>query len=282
MRSLVKPIYEARFTFELCADNVQDEAFSERLHSVADDIEAAETLYKEQGKKAALFTIAEAETVASRVELEEMKKLYKGTLSRKDSNARYIYDAIKAAPKNGICPLCGQRVVSTLDHYLPQSRHAPLAVMPINLVPSCADCNKSKLDRQPTSASEQTLHPYFDAADGEVWLVADVTESSPPALVYSANPPTAWDDVKQARVLTHFQTFELGSLYSTHAAVELLNIRYGLALVAERGGADGLRDYLLEQAGSRRFEAQNSWQSAMYEALGGSEWFCEEGYKHIG
>lgn len=281
MRSLAKPANGARATLELCADAVRDEALAARLRSVAADIEAAEAQYKERGEKAALFTIAGAKTVADRVGSDEMKALYKGTFSRQGSGPRRIYDEIRAAPKNGICPLCAQRVVSTLDHYLAQSRHPALAVTPVNLVPSCADCNKAKLDAQPTRATEQTLHPYFDEVDDELWLTARVEESAPPAVVFSANPPPGWDDVKRERVLTHFRTFGLGPLYSSHAAEELLNIRRTLALVAERGGAAALKAHLMEQAESRRAAAKNSWQSAMYKALVKSEWFCEEGYKAV-
>jgi hypothetical protein len=281
MRRLPLPSHSARATFELCAKNVRSKDLSTRLLSVASEIEDAETQYKELGAKASLFTIAEADTVANRVQLEEMKALYKGTLSRLGSDLRYIYDEIKAAPKNGICPLCEQRVVSTLDHYLAQSKHPALTVTPMNLVPSCADCNKVKLDMQPTQASEQTLHPYFDEVDDGVWLIASVKESIPPALVFSANPPSAWDDVKRARVLTHFQIFNLGHLYTTHAAEELLNIRHNLTTIAERAGTDALRAHLMEQAEGRQAAAKNSWQSAMYEAPTKSEWFCEEGYKMI-
>lgn len=281
MRSLAIPSYDARSTFELCADNVRDKDLAKRLRSVSDDIEAAEKNYKEQGAKASLFTITEAKTVAGRVDLEEMKTLYKGTLSRLGSIPRRIYDEIKSAPRNSICPLCGQRVVTTLDHYLAQSKHPALTVTPVNLVPSCAECNKTKLNRQPTRATEQTLHPYFDKVDDRVWLTASVVESAPPALLFSANPPPEWDDVKQKRVLTHFRIFELGALYTTHSAEELVSIRQNVVVVAQRAGADGLRAHLMEQAESRRAAAKNSWQSAMYEALSKSEWFCEEGYKGI-
>jgi hypothetical protein len=88
------------------------------LLSVVDEIEAAEIRYRRLGANASLFTIAEAATVADRVGAQEMKSLYKDTFSRKGSKARHIYDAIKNAPQNGICPICGQRVISTLDHYL--------------------------------------------------------------------------------------------------------------------------------------------------------------------
>lgn len=281
MRRLAEPSHDARTTLELCADTLRDEALAARLRSVAPEIEAAEARYKEQGKRASLFTIAGTDDVAGRVEMEEMSALYKGTLSRSGSGPRRIYDEIKAAPRNGVCPLCCQRVVSTLDHYLPKSRHPALAVTPVNLVPSCADCNKAKLDRQPTRSAEQTLHPYFDEVDDAVWLTARVEETAPPALVFSPNPPAWWPEVKRARVLTHFRTFGLGRLYVTHAAEELLNIRHSMALLAGRGGAAALKAHLIEQTESRQAVAKNSWQSAMYYALSGSEWFCEEGFKLI-
>ena len=117
--------------------------------------------------------------------------------------------------------------------------------------------------------------------DDRVWITASVGEGAPPALLFSASPPPEWDDVKQKRVLTHFRTFDLGALYTTHAAAELLNIRLNLTVVAQRAGKDGLKAHLMEQAESRRAADKNSWQSAMYEALWRSEWFCEEGYKVI-
>jgi hypothetical protein len=281
MRKLTPPTYDARSTFELCADNVGNKALSTKLHTVAAEIESAEKLYKEQGEKASLFSIPEADMVGGVVTLAEMKALYKNTLSHQESDARYIYDAIKAAPKSGICPLCGQRVVATLDHYLAQSRHAAYTVTPLNLIPSCFDCNWSKRAHQPSRASEQTLHPYFDDVDQDVWLVANLLASDPPALTFSARPPASWDDVKRERLTTHFRTLKLGALYSAHSAEELRGMHENYRRVADREGAQGLRTYLQEHAEGRRKTAINSWQAAMYEALGASDWFCQEGYNLV-
>ncbi len=281
MRSLPKPTDDARTTFELCANNVQKKKFSTRLHSVSAVIEAAEADYDVQGEKGSLFTIAETVSVAGIVTKKEMENLYTGTFSRQRSKVRPIYDKIKSAPRNGICPLCSQRVVTQLDHYLPKTRHPALAVTPINLVPSCSDCNKEKLALQLTTASEQTLHPYFDEVDDEVWLSARVEESSPPAIVFSATPPNTWPTVKRDRVRYHFETLCLGSLYSSNAGAELINIRFSLMRVAERGGEEGLKTHLAEQAADRQTAEKNSWQAAMYDALRKSNWFCEVGYKCI-
>lgn len=281
MRSLPKPTYDARSTFELCANNVRNKDFSTRLHSVSDAIETAEADYEKQGENGLLFTINEAGSVAGIITKEEMGDLYTGTFSRKRSGVRPIYDKIKSAPRNGICPLCSQRVVTQLDHYLPKSRHPAFAVTPINLVPSCSDCNKEKLALQPSTASEQTLHPYFDEVDDEVWLSARVVENSPPAIVFSATPPNTWPAVKCDRVRYHFETLCLGSLYSSNAGAKLINIRFSLMHVAERGGSEDLKTHLAEQAGFRQTAEKNSWQAAMYVALSKSNWFCEVGYNCI-
>jgi 5-methylcytosine-specific restriction endonuclease McrA len=281
MRSLAKPDYDARSTFELCIENIRDDDFREKLKSVADDIETAETTYIQLGQDAQLFTIAEAGSIAGTVTSAEMGTLYKGTFSRQDTPPRAIYDEIKAAPTNSICPLCGHRVVTTLDHYLAKSRHPALAVTPVNLVPACSDCNKLKLNRQPAQASDQTLHPYFDNVDDEVWLVAGVKEIGPPVVEFEAAPPPAWPELKGTRLRNHFRVFQLAELYSIQAAVELVNMRDNLEMIAERGGAAGVQKHLEEQAGSRRKVANNSWQSATYEALAKSDWFCTTGFTLI-
>lgn len=281
MKYLPLPQYGARATFEFCVESVRDLEFAQRLRSVACDIEAAEANYFSRAQTVSLCTIAVANDVRGIVNGSEMKSLYKGTLSRKGARQRQIYDAIMTTPEHGICPLCGQRDVSTLDHYLALSLHPAFAVAPLNLVPACQPCNKAKLDRQPMNASEQTLHPYFDDVGDMVWLKAQVIEQAMPALVFSVEPPEVCPQITRERLNSHFLTFKLGALYSTHAAVELIHNRLILMQIAGRVGVDGFRSHLLEQADSRRAIDQNSWQCAMYDALATSEWFCREGYQAI-
>lgn len=279
MRKLNVPPCDARLSLETCVPSLNDADLRTRIISIKPNILAAETDYKNRGANNTLYTIAEATTVAGRVTVAEMKNLYKGTFSRKNSSARHLYDKIKNA--SGICPLCAQGKVDTLDHYLAQSLHPTLAVTPMNLVPACFSCNKAKLDRQPKSADDQTLHPYFDEVDDEVWLFARVVEGHPPVVRFLADPPTHWPRVKQERVRTHFMVFKLAALYSTYAATELPNLHLNLMKLAARGGPDDLKRHLAEQKESREAVARNSWQGAMYKALSESDWFCTEGYKVI-
>lgn len=278
MKTLPKPPFQARLVFEACTDSLQDKALAARLMSVSPTIEASEADYLSLGHSSQLYEIPESESIDGNVSSKEMETLYKGTFSRKGSKTRRIYDQIRMAAPNDICPLCGQRVVSTLDHYLAKTKHPSLAVTPLNLVPACSDCNKLKLAYQPRSAAEQTFHPYFDNLGDDIWLVASIGETDPPSVEYSVSPPIHWDSIKKARLKLHFTVYELSELYCAQAAAELIDIRYGILKIRAHGGEEGVRMHLQAEAESRTYAAKNSWKAAMYRAMAESAWFCREGY----
>jgi len=257
--------------------SIRDASLNQRLQQAASSIESAELAYITSGKQASLYSIEGTDDVAGCVTTKEMERVYAGTFV-KSVRTRHIYDAIKKLPENDICPLCAQRTVFTLDHYLPQSAHPALTITTANLVPSCGECNKTKLALQAAQAGEQTLHPYFDDVDDGRWLFAAVQETQPAALVFLAAPPAAWNAVKRQRVFSHFRVFGLAQLYASHSAVELTNIRYGLQQMAQRGSPDDIRDHLAREAASRAAAQTNSWQRATYEAFANSAWFCAGGF----
>ncbi|TGA97710.1 hypothetical protein E4665_11460 [Sporolactobacillus shoreae] len=71
-------------------------------------------------------------------------KVYTQKMVPKSQLGRPYYDLFLSLPPNEKCPYCGQKKVSTLDHFLPKSVYTPLIVTPTNLVPSCKDCNTEK------------------------------------------------------------------------------------------------------------------------------------------
>ncbi|WP_416795960.1 hypothetical protein [Ciceribacter azotifigens] len=276
MRRLNRPPFAARDALNLCIASIRDEQLTSRLALICEQVAAAEAAYIQHGDQQELFQIPQTLGIGD-VSADEMKRVYKDTFA-KSARTRNIYDKIKKLPANDTCPICGQRTVGSLDHYLAQSLHSALVVAPINLVPACNDCNKAKLDAQPGTAAEQTLHPYFDNVDDERWLYAAVELTNPASLRFYADPPADWHPVKRERVLNHFRKFGLGALYASHSGVELTNIRYGLQRIAERGTKEDIRAELLKRAESAKAAHINSWQTAMYHALAESDWFCTGGF----
>lgn len=275
MRKLTKPDDDPGETFRLCISKVKSSILKARLESVEKEIVAAAEQFEEAALDIQLCSFPSDETVGFDITAKEMKAVYNRMVN---GPGREVYDKILSSPSHGRCPLCGQRIASTLDHYLPKAHFPVLSVVPVNLVPACSDCNKKKFDDIPATEEERILHPYFDNVDDTQWLYARVIEVSPPALKFFVRPPEPWDDVKTARVKHHFKVLELASLYASHAAEELFNLRYSLDCLASTAGVGGVKSHLKRESESRKLIHVNSWQTAMYMALETCDWFCEGGF----
>ncbi|MFG1491108.1 HNH endonuclease, partial [Oceanospirillum sp. HFRX-1_2] len=172
--------------------------------------------FNQKAALAELHTIEAKDNVANAVSVDEMKTVYTGRMAKKLAPGRIYYDRIMALPEHGRCPLCSQRVVSTLDHHLPKAHFPSLAVSPLNLIPSCQDCNKTKSEEIPRNSEQETLHPYYDDVENFSWVKAKLKESIPVVVEFYVDPPQNCDGVLKERLKHHFSTFDLAALYSSH------------------------------------------------------------------
>jgi len=211
-----------------------------------------------------------------------LEKVYTSRMVGKKSPGRKVYDHLRSSAPQNLCPFCAQRVVATLDHYLPKSDFPSLVVVPNNLVPSCRDCNSSKLTYIATAESEQLLHPYFDNFSENQWLFAELVEGSPVALDYFVQQTEGITDTQFIRLKNNFSVLGLGELYASHAAAELANIHFQLTEILEAGGPEDVRKHLLQAYRSRCQAHINSWQTALYQAISHNNWFYEGGFCEIG
>ncbi|EAD2695982.1 HNH endonuclease, partial [Escherichia coli] len=71
----------------------------------------------------------------------KLEKLYENNLRDKNKPARTYYDDMLVSSGEK-CPFCGDiGQTKNIDHFLPIAHYPEFSVMPINLVPSCRDCN---------------------------------------------------------------------------------------------------------------------------------------------
>lgn len=277
MRTLPTPSLDPSAVFDLALSSVSDLSSVTRLTAAKPAIISAITSYETACSTRAWFTLPVQRDVGGALN-KDCKALYKEGMSAAGGYARSIYTDLRKAAKNNTCPLCGVNTVSSLDHYLPQSRYASFVVLPINLVPACADCNKFKLAKVPKALQDQTLHPYYDDFTGDRWLTAELEQADPPALTFKVGSPAHWTSDQLNRANKHLATFKLAELYSSNAANELVNMQGSLSEIADAGGPDDVREELQSRYRSYARVHLNSWQSAMYECLAASHWFCNEGY----
>jgi hypothetical protein len=274
MRHLDKPRDDPTDVFRLCISKVEDSTLRTALESITPEIRAAAEEFNAAAQAVALHTVKSQDAVGGKVTAKEMGDVYTQRMVRKKAAGRIVYDRLLTSPPYGRCPLCGERTVSSLDHHLPKAKYPALAVVPTNLIPACAECNKVKLDAAPSSPEEQTLHPYYDNVDSIRWLEAFLNEVRPRYLSFFVGSPSGMDALTRERLVHHFRVFRLAELYASHAAEELANIEQHIGSLLATGGSGQVRAHLEECANSREAVRVNSWQSATYRALADSEWYC--------
>jgi hypothetical protein len=277
VRCLERPRRRALKSYIVCSSRIKDAGLRGRMDGIRPEIARAGDAFEAAMKRGDPASVATSDNVGE-VTGAEMSALYVQRMAKIGAPGRQIYDELVGAAPASRCPLCAQRRVSTLDHYLPKAAYPSLAVAPDNLIPACADCNKSKSGRSPSNRAIATLHPYYDAVEDEVWLEAAVIGEAPAALRFYVGDVGAWDKHLLARVRCHFEVFGLGPLYAVEAADEMASIRDSLRRLDDAGGAASVRAWLEDRRQSCRANALNSWRTATYTALAGSDWYCQGGF----
>lgn len=250
--------------------------FKSRLIGIKAAITKHDADFAAAAKASTFYKLLPHDNVGGTVTQKEMSWVYDARMVKVQA-ARVYYDKIKRLVRNRRCPLCLQGTVYNLDHYMPKSEFPGLAVCPGNLVPSCRDCNTTKLAKVPTCASKQTINPYYDDLDDEMWLGAKVVCKKDIAFTYHVIRPTNWTTIKWLRVKSHFNDFHLGQLYADKAVEEYEDVKEYLANLWRSGGESAVKSHLTEQADSRTKARKNSCHAALYRALAASKWFCRTG-----
>jgi len=197
---------------------------------------------------------------------DDMIWLYDNKFSKLKGPARSYYDCIKLSARNNKCPYCLHRDVTQVDHYLPKASQPVLAITPENLIPSCTDCNKDKLNED----TEIFAHPYFDEIDLEVYLKCySVYSNGDIVFIFDIEKPQQWREDLFNRVSNQIKSSNLLEFYGTHAIAEYNMIRYSLIRLSKRSSEeDVLMLHLLDLLHGAESEIGiNSWQAGLYRCL---------------
>lgn len=281
MLKITKPTITAADVYSDCVNVFRDLELKARLTACGHLINEAEEEFERKITTGQIFTIIREKTVNQNVKVDELKKVYTDQMVGNPAG-RVYYDIIFQSAKHGLCPLCAHRDVTTLDHYLPKACYPRLSIVPINLVPACDACNKGKLKSYPTTAEEETIHPYFDDIENVTWLSATVNRTNPVSINYFVERAAEWSDLLFDRVKGHFESFKLKKLYSTQAGRELPSRKLQIINTFDSGaGIAGVRKLLTDEGISRAESNPNSWQTVLYRTLSTDDWFCSGGFRQI-
>lgn len=241
------------------------------------DFQRFETSFDELAQNQSLNRFREDNPPKASELRKAVRWAYKNRLLR--GAARGYYNRLREASPLGRCPLCLVREASELDHYLPKRKFPELAIVPLNLVPICDECNGTKLEYVSEDPQGQVLHGYFDDFATRPWLTCEVQEVPGAPLHFSVAPDEGWTEQETARVRFHFEKFGLATLYSEQAAVELTGMRGYLEGLLRTGGPSEVSSYLVEMAQSLAREPALIWKQVAYQGWSRSEWFCATGLR---
>ncbi|EFM35500.1 hypothetical protein HMPREF9189_0655 [Streptococcus sp. oral taxon 071 str. 73H25AP] len=119
----------------------------------------------------------------------EIDSKWYGTYVRPSSKGLFQkFAVVKNTYNQAICPIC-EGVFSTkvtLEHIMPKSEkenddrklgEPRLAILPINLVKCCGECNTSKHSKRSFTKEESEINPYFEEFDIEDYIEVNFNDS---------------------------------------------------------------------------------------------------------
>lgn len=236
MLKLDEPVYSCAQAIALCCEGVTGNP--DLLHRINNDnqlLQEHAANYIASASTEELYTILTIPNrrdhdpiVVEQLKKSDMVKLYSTYFVNKEKPGRVIYNALMVAA-NEKCPFCGGiGRPRNLDHYLPKAHYPQFSVLPVNLVPSCRDCNMDgKGEEFATTQEEQVLHPYLDNERyfNEQWVFACYiagTDEEPGVIEYFVHPPEHWEREQKLRVEKHFHDFSLALRFSKEAGPRLI------------------------------------------------------------
>ncbi|EFC6289729.1 MULTISPECIES: HNH endonuclease [Enterobacteriaceae] len=210
----------------------------------------------------------------------KLENLYDNNLRNKEKPARDFYDKLMVSSGEK-CPFCGDiGQTRNLDHFLPKAHFPEFSVMPLNLVPSCRDCNMGEKGASfATTEVEQTLHPYIDKDIffQNQWVFADYVNEDTGAIEYHVNCPVEWRQEDKDRARNHFVNLNIAHRYSLEAGKHLSEIidqknsfktmiRCLVPQISSESIIQGFIDAVLQPViDSHQFK--NHWKRVMYQCL---------------
>ena len=265
MKFLNPPIPEVNpeDIFERCVESYRDLGKKKRLLVCKQLVEADSTNYQKlvpsQIDEFAISKLPED------ISTDEMKKVYDEKFAKADTVGRKYYDAIMGQVERGICPICGVRLASTLDHYLPKAKVPTLSVTPSNLIPACRDCNMDKKTDMILTPDATPVHLYYDRLPEGAWLHVHVGDNL--EITYYVSCPESWDKSLRGRMEGHLDIYHLHGLYSAHAATEIEDKKRMWKKLISLGMEQDVLDDICEMRSSAEANDLNSWKSALYRGL---------------
>jgi len=180
------------------------------------------------------------------------------------------------------CPYCGFGQVQDLDHHLPKAVFKPFSIFPLNLVPSCATCNRGKTRKPGTDPAKHLFNVYLEPKLTFQFLVARalIDPASGALLVqFSIRPSQPISGELLDRLKNHLVEFDLETRFPAQVNIYLGTLEVSLVDNYDSGGAVAVENFLRRSAdASAKRNGLNDWRTALLHAVAECREFCDGGF----
>ena len=145
-------------------------------------------LDREYESKASIGSLYELNVNLIQSQYEIIPSWYDSHIRKESKGLFQKFPVVKNTYNQSICPIC-EGVFSTkvtLEHIIPKSEKEKngqklgeprLAILPINLVKCCGECNTSKHSKRSLTKEESEINPYFEEFDIEDYIEVNFNDT---------------------------------------------------------------------------------------------------------
>lgn len=294
MKRLAQPSISFNDMLSKCSEGIEQINIRTNFISTFPAFYTKEMMYETLSLAGNLYTYPkitpsiDTTQVVGNLTKRKLINLYENNLRNKEKPARHYYDTLLVSSGER-CPFCGDiGHTKNLDHFLPKAHFPEFSVMPLNLVPSCRDCNMGEKGQLfGTMEDNQAIHPYIDKDIfyNEQWVFAEYINEDDGAIRYHIDCPEAWRKEDKNRAENHFNSLDLSNRYGLEAGKHLSEVidQKRAFIESMLMYAPQLEEYQIKAAfihsslqpiiESPKFP--NHWKKVMYECLANSAEFFE-------
>lgn len=170
------------------------------------------------------------------------------------------------------CPYCGMNEPNTFDHYMPQGIFPEFAVMPLNLLPCCGQCNNKKLENWLENRHRTIINFYSDIIPAQKYLFAELSYNGiipeVPTITFFTRKPPETDERLFEIIESHYCKLNLLNRYELQSNSELSVLHDEVLFCASDISMELQKSILIARVNvlKNRFGI-NHWRVALIEAV---------------
>lgn len=153
---------------------------------------------------------------------EQAKNWYKNYLGDQKKSLFQKFPVVTNTNHQSICPICEGVFSSriTLEHLIPKGEGGDyrFAILPINLIKCCGECNTSKHSKKSDSPETSEISPYFEQVDISSRLnivFEDIEQGYFPKVEFSGG-----SSIEEQRIAQFIKNYNLEKTYNHRVKLE--------------------------------------------------------------